>query len=61
MPFSEREKSHFVAELKGFQAYVAEESKGLKIHVSDLATDGEELARYLSKLEAEVSRDITNG
>ena len=60
MPFSEREKSHFVAELKGFQAYVAEESKGLKIHVSDLATDGEELARYLSKLEAEVSRDITN-
>ena len=30
MPFSEREKSHFVAELKGFQAYVAEESKGLK-------------------------------
>ena len=28
--------------------------------MSDLATDGEELARYLSKLEAEVSRDITN-
>ena len=58
--FSERDKSHFVAELEGFQAYVAEESKGLKIRVSDLATDGEDLARYLSKLEAYISRDITN-